>query len=808
MKCLLIFFLAVSFALATDYHIDSTASQGGDGSLSSPFNELTDINWDTVHNKIISGNDVHIKLKRGSVFDTPEGWAGWRWYAGGTLENRIYLEAYGTGAMPIIQSLPGKRCIFLSGSDKGRNSGYVTFDGIEIRNGFSAIEGSDLTHLVIKNCKIHDMKLSCIQTGSYAVVGGSPDDGNEIYDCGTGTGSCDVRISNAHDIVVSYNRLYATKDYVDDAADARGIDGLLVDSAGSSEQKVYNVLIEHNEIFGHNDGSGACPDEGGDCGGDCHSLCGRGEDGIDLKNVRNITVRYNHIYNHQYQSAITVQMNSRDIYIYGNVLHGSKWANIMMMDGSVNSARRNDGISGQNIHIWGNVIYDSDISGISIANHNNADPIHEVYIYNNVIAFSANDNDANDEAAGIFVGDRNSNIKIKNNIFYKNNPYGTDYKQLHFRSTSGVELAGNHYYWPGQTSRTFWTGTMYDSVNVPGSYGDEGNPDFVDVENFDFRLQAGSDCIGTGVQTDEFHKAIMDPDSEYEKFPPEISLIVQDNTWDKGAYAYNEQTSCITQWSCDDWSSWSECLDGTQQRSRICTDTNGCQDDKEESQTQDCSAEEKQYNAQRIRSQVQIDGEIDEYSAADIITLTSPVGTVGRYSFMWDEQYIYAAGDVTDDSIDAEYTEEDSNLWSDDSIELIFDTDNNGGSKPASDDYKFFVSAIGTQADSRGYDMTWDSEMEAAAVPTPDGYRFEARIPMQVSNGTNWGFNFMMNDKGRTDIIWSGASINTLDDAGEIMFVDDCIDLMGLLDVIDNWKNGHVNIEHLMAKIQLWLNCE
>jgi hypothetical protein len=814
-----------SFVVAQDIHIDSSAGNGGDGSSSNPFNELADVDWNIVHDYIISGNDVHIKLKRGEIFQVPTGWAGWRWYAGGTPQNRIYLEGYGSGDMPIIESPFGSRCIFLSGSDRGRNSGYITFDGIEIRNGLSAIEGADMTHLVVKNCKIHDMKMSCIGTGHYAVIGGAPGEGNEIYDCGSGTGGCDVRV-NSHDVVVSYNHLYATKNYSNESA--RGIDGLLVDSSGSMESRVYNILIEHNIIHDHNDGFNGNYDD--------HGLNGRGEDGIDVKNAHNVTIRYNDIYNHAVQSGITVQMNSWDVYIYGNRIHDNSWGNIMMMDGSVNSARHGDGASVHNVNVWGNVMYNADGSGINIAKKSTGDPVKDINIFNNVIALSAK-NTTFDRNSGIYVQGGNSGIKIKNNIFYKNRPTKTDYRQIYIEGISGAELDGNHYYWPGKISKSWWGGVSYDSLGVPGQegFGIDGNPLFVDADGYNFELLSSSSSIDSGLNLGVVFSKILSPLTNWDS----LDVVVSNQNdfgsgWERGAYVYTTETAQI--YSCTGLipanavsydAEESLSLGGNIPWTYSATDSqvkcqyycfvgiwNG---------SSCVVSNANSYSVLKTNFPVVVDGDLGEFSGAEKIVLTNSRGTTGVYKFMWDENYLYIAGNVSDEKLNSQKSVDESDLWNDDSIEIMFDTANNGGaSMDSSNDYKFFVNSLGTITDTKKWDTGWNSGIEKIAVEVGTnnqngdvdfGYVVEAMIPF--SNWVKpkvddvWGMNFILNDNygtGLERMIWSGLGINVPDDAGKIVFVEgsNCVSFEDVALVIENWKGGGRSVNEILEVVGRW----
>ncbi len=836
------FIILISSALAADrnYYFDSSASINGDGSQSSPFNELGDVNWDAVHNEIIGGNDVYLLLKRGEVFLVPDNWAGWRFKAGGTQDNRIYVKGYGTGNMPIIDGRGGQRGIYLSGSDYGRNSGFVTIDGIEIRNGFDAIEGPEITNLVVKNCKFHDFLLRCVTVGSDAVIGGAPGEGNEMYNCGRGTGGCDVCISD-HDVVVSYNNLYATKSNGDEGD--RGIDGIAAACEGQTQSRCHDILIEYNEIHDHNDNyNGDYADHG-------HN--GKGEDGIDLKNAYDVTVRYNHIYNHFYQSGITVQMDSHDVDIYGNVLHDSYWPNIYIMDGV--DAQQPRGTSVRNINVWGNLIFDGESDGIRVAaqSGSNPDPPKDVNIFNNVIAGNAK-GDVADERTGVMVYSGCTGTVIKNNIFYKNRPDKTDYRQVYVSDPSTTTLANNMYYWPGHTSIVRW-GSVDKTISELKALGQEQggsdkDPIFVNAANHDYRLADNSPCIGTGlILAPEFEK-ILHPSTVWTDTPPDFIPADQNDfgQWEIGAYVY--ASGATPTYECNDG------LDNDGDGQKDLSDS-GCSsgNDNDESDcgdgvceggeacdacTSDCGNcnPAKTYTVLKTDHPPTINGNINEFKNANPIILTTSRGTHGIYKFLWDDEYLYIAAEVSDDKLDAQYTLYDSNLWEDDSLEMIFDTFHDKGAIK-NDDYKFFVNVNNAKTDSERYDMSWDSGMisvvDAAGtinndIDTDSGYKIEARIPWSnwatPADGDVWGANLVLNDKTATDsinAIWSGSSVNDLDDSVNIIFspelvtpASDCgnadkdsdgvVDINELAVFINEWKSGTVGISTLIDAIGKW----
>jgi len=86
-------------AWAADYivYIDSTASAGGNGTIGTPWNAFSSINWTTATSAITAGSVVNINLKRGSLFRTNLAIG-----ASGVAGRPLVVQAYGTGNKPVI----------------------------------------------------------------------------------------------------------------------------------------------------------------------------------------------------------------------------------------------------------------------------------------------------------------------------------------------------------------------------------------------------------------------------------------------------------------------------------------------------------------------------------------------------------------------------------------------------------------------------------------------------------------------------------------------------------------------------------
>lgn len=177
-----------------------------------------------------------------------------------------------------------------------------------------------------------------------------------------------------------------------------------------------------------------------------------------------------------------------------------------------------------------------------------------------------------------------------------------------------------------------------------------------------------------------------------------------------------------------------------------------------------------------------IDGNISEFDQANTISITqSSTGTQGTYKLLWDDNALYIACSVSDAKLNASISQEDGSLWTDDSIELMFDTLNNHGSSQKQDDYKFFVNLLNTHRDENMTNGTWDGPYTSAVIlqgtnnnnaDTDQGYTIEIRIPWSTlglstpSSNTTLGFDVVLNDKDasgtRNYTAWANTDGGTL----------------------------------------------
>jgi len=170
-----------------------------------------------------------------------------------------------------------------------------------------------------------------------------------------------------------------------------------------------------------------------------------------------------------------------------------------------------------------------------------------------------------------------------------------------------------------------------------------------------------------------------------------------------------------------------------------------------------------------------IDGEFDEdvwdqdrYDVDNVVYGDDHLGgsadLSGTVMVGWDDNYLYIAARVRDDH----YVQNASgkNLFKGDSIEIMLDANLSRDFYRRSldgDDYQLGISPGKSEPseDTEAYlwypkskDGTYDN-VKAAAVPTDDGYRLEAKIPWSIFGinpdvGKHYGFAFSISDNDKS----------------------------------------------------------
>ena len=549
---IIIILLFPVFAFADDWYVTSAGAGSRNGSSLSNAWSVSDFN-------ALTGT----------------GYAGDTFYFSGAISSEIEpqiigtvgggyvtLDGYEAGDYDAIgEGSDGQSVITLSASEfaftlwksaYGENNGkdYLIIQDFEITGGSAIYAAEDCDHIIVRRNFVHDVPYNGMYFGysstysngnNYITVGGAPGDGNVVKNVGTTTAHGDINFGRGNDIIISYNHLYATPG-------DRGIDGIILN------HDTYNVLIEYNSIHSHNDNSGD-----------------KGEDGIDIKDdsrtggCYDIIVRYNHVYDHQYQSTVNIQTVSHYIYVYGNSLHDSNWGGVYIYEGG-------NGIGGappvNNIWIFSNLIFDQRDVGSRVVSTEYGQDAHHIYYFNNTFSENGID-DHGDTFTHIQADIDPDNIEVKNNIFYKARIGYTSYQErmayFHESITDKSDMNYNQYHWPGKTSTIYLNDTWANAIGGhvgAESNGAEGDPGLVDIDNNDYRIAPGAAVIGAGLDIGSgaianvtiqgvvypvYWDAALGPNTDFTGTDPSGWTIDKqrrdDHQWDIGAYIYTTGTS-------------------------------------------------------------------------------------------------------------------------------------------------------------------------------------------------------------------------------------------------------------------------
>ena len=118
-------------------YIDSAAAPGGDGTIGTPYNTLSDINWTTVQGWVTGGDTVYVNLAKGSTFNETMTVG-----ASGASGRPVTVQAYGSGDDPIIDGENSRNYCISTGSQA-----YLSFVDLDLRNTIleCIVSGSSVT---------------------------------------------------------------------------------------------------------------------------------------------------------------------------------------------------------------------------------------------------------------------------------------------------------------------------------------------------------------------------------------------------------------------------------------------------------------------------------------------------------------------------------------------------------------------------------------------------------------------------------------------------------------------------------------
>ncbi|MFL5912495.1 MAG: choice-of-anchor Q domain-containing protein [Gaiellaceae bacterium] len=106
-----------AFAVGTSYYVNCAAATNGNGTSASPWNNLT-----TVNSQTFAAGDS-LLFNRGTTCT-----GSFVFSSSGTSTSRITIDAYGTGALPIIDGTGQNRAVKLL------DTSYVTMQNMEVKN--------------------------------------------------------------------------------------------------------------------------------------------------------------------------------------------------------------------------------------------------------------------------------------------------------------------------------------------------------------------------------------------------------------------------------------------------------------------------------------------------------------------------------------------------------------------------------------------------------------------------------------------------------------------------------------------------
>lgn len=400
------------------------------------------------------------------------------------------------------------------------NRDHVTISSLEIRNAQEGIVSrGNNDGIVIKKCFVHDIiyrgmffanSTDGYRSGSSKniIIGGKKEDGNEIKNVGMNTAGGDIVFGASVDGgVISYNHLWA------DRTD-KGIDGIVL-------EKCKNIIVEYNEIHGHNDSVGP----------------NYGENAIDMKNASYVVFRFNEVYDHQHEGNIIVQWDSRDIDIYGNKIYNAGIdANIIVMDGVYGTGAPPMGTGVKNVNIWSNIIHDGPrgiwVSGCCGSDYDHVEPVG---IYNNLIA--------NHSETGILISSGAlAGHSLINNIFKANGSGATPYHVIVTSSRYLDTLNHNNFYYSESKSYIKIGSNSFRGADIDNNY--ELEPAFRG-DNYNFHIDQNNSLASMGLNLGQKYSCLLSATTSWEDLPPYVNTTSQEKegNWIVGPYGYSTNIS-------------------------------------------------------------------------------------------------------------------------------------------------------------------------------------------------------------------------------------------------------------------------
>lgn len=359
--------------------------------------------------------------------------------------NHILIGSYDAGARPIIEKNGTGEILLCRGSANAASS-YLTFQdlhlttssaisnrpvGVFINESFYSLKPH---HITLNNLHIQSCQSGMILYQNNIIVENCLLEKNGNMNTGHGI------FSSANDVIFRKNVL-----------DSNGCGSFFVHTMYISQ--CNNVLFEDNIIR-------------------------NADDGLKLRASTNLVIRNNTVhdmYIHTIHVGGDVNSGTKNVIIEGNLIYNAPQGI------TINSESGTQTLPSENIIIRNNILP----AHLFISNNG---PVKDIFIYNNLIHSTSNQN-----SLITLIAENPINIHLKNNIFYKTtaNSNHSLVSALANSGLSGIVMENNLYYFPVASRNIIRVGS-FTYTNLPAfqiaypgqeRFGQHGNPNFAGAPN-------------------------------------------------------------------------------------------------------------------------------------------------------------------------------------------------------------------------------------------------------------------------------------------------------------------------------------
>lgn len=440
----------------------------------------------------------------------------------------------------------------VTASDKAidfTNKSYLTFEDLKIRYMGYGINGNeDSDNIIIQNNEfefnVHNAIKSYVSTNN--CKGLTPSDADcaddwivqdNIARCsGVADGDGQFEVESAKDWTITRNHIYCedTDAYVCAGSSSgspfeSGVDGItIIDSNG--------IVVEYNKIHDHRKSQG-CYTSGYEL-----SSTDDGENEIDIKGSRNITIRYNDIYGGSVgvnESLIHFHLcgapdNADDLTMYGNWLHDtdSNTGGLYFWPHTTGTC---DGA-----YVYGNLLSNIGGRGLGFSNSGGSG-LKNVRVYNN--SFYEVGNSGATSSGPIYGTTATGTNEIKNNLFEGCNGGSS----VCIRMPSDWVSSNNKAYNSSGTENVYIGSVTGFEDHDGASSNDEGaSSDFTSAATDDFTTKS----LVSGANLGSGYDDLLDEDVIWPNVLNGSSAIISadpdlfnSGVWPRGAYVYGSEST-------------------------------------------------------------------------------------------------------------------------------------------------------------------------------------------------------------------------------------------------------------------------